>query len=109
MKAPAQGDTISGPYRRGNPRADHLGRSSRVARRDSRIAYLLLSPAVLLLVFVLGYPLVWELWISFTDFSAQGGGAFSFVGLANYRRAVTDPTFGYQAHEIGRASCRERV
>lgn len=88
---------MSGPYRRWNPRADHLGRSSRVARRDSRIAYLLLSPAVLLLVFVLGYPLVWELWISFTDFSAQGGGAFSFVGLANYRRAVTDPTFGYQA------------
>jgi len=35
--------------------------------RDIRLAYLLLAPALLLLLTVLVYPIGWEAWTSFTN------------------------------------------
>jgi len=61
--------------------------------RDIRLAYLLLSPAVLLLLTVLAYPLGWEVWTSLTDLSPLKSGAAEFVGLENYRRFLADPEF----------------
>ena len=57
----------------------------------------MLAPAVLLLVLVLGYPVAWEVWISLTDFSPQSDGGARFVGLANYRRLVQDPSIAHAA------------
>ena len=57
-------------------------------RRDIRNAYLLLAPAVLLLLTVLGYPFAWEIWTSFTSLSPLQDGATAFVGLENYRRQL---------------------
>ena len=48
-------------------------------QRDIRIAYLLLAPAVLLLLVVLAYPLGWEVWTSFTSLSPLQDGATVFV------------------------------
>jgi multiple sugar transport system permease protein len=62
-------------------------------QRDIRIAYLLLSPAVLLLLTVLVYPLGWEVWTSFTSLSPLQDGTTAFVGLENYRRQFDDPQF----------------
>jgi multiple sugar transport system permease protein len=62
-------------------------------QRDIRIAYLLLSPAVLLLLTVLAYPLGWEVWTSFTSLSPLQDGTTAFVGLENYRRQFGDPQF----------------
>jgi multiple sugar transport system permease protein len=62
-------------------------------RRDIRNAYLLLAPALLLLLTVLGYPLSWEIWTSFTSLSPLQEGATAFVGLENYRRQTEDPLF----------------
>ena len=62
-------------------------------RRDIRNAYLLLAPALLLLLTVLGYPLSWEIWTSFTSLSPLQEGATAFVGLENYRRQTEDPQF----------------
>jgi len=62
-------------------------------QRDIRIAYLLLAPAVLLLLGVLAYPLGWEVWTSFTSLSPLQDGATAFVGLENYRRQFHDPQF----------------
>jgi multiple sugar transport system permease protein len=62
-------------------------------RRDVRTAYLLLAPAVLLLLIVVAYPLCWEVWTSLTAFSPQQEGATAFVGLENYRRQMDDPQF----------------
>jgi multiple sugar transport system permease protein len=61
--------------------------------RDIRLAYVLLAPAVMLLVTVLAYPIGWELWTSFTDLSPLNDGPTAFVGLENYRRLAADPTF----------------
>jgi len=62
-------------------------------QRDIRMAYLLLSPAVLLLLAVLAYPLGWEVWTSFTSLSPLQDGATAFVGVENYRRQLADPQF----------------
>ena len=66
-------------------------------QRDIRTAYLLLSPAVLLLLAVLAYPLGWEVWASLTSFSPLQDGATVFVGLANYREQLTDTQFWWSA------------
>ncbi len=61
--------------------------------RDIRTAYLLLAPAVLLLLVVLVYPLCWEAWTSLTAFSSFQEGTTAFVGLDNYRRQLGDSLF----------------
>jgi len=65
----------------------------RQRRRDIRTAYLLLAPAVLLLLIVLAYPRGWEVWTSLTAFSPLQEGATAFVGLENYRRQLENPDF----------------
>jgi len=62
------------------------------ARRRVGMAYLLMAPAVVLVVGVLAYPVAWEAWISVTSLSARADGR-GFVGLANYRRMVGEPFF----------------
>jgi multiple sugar transport system permease protein len=62
-------------------------------RRDIRTAYLLLAPAVLLLLTVLAYPVGWEVWTSLTSFSPLQEGGTAFVGVHNYRQQLEDPQF----------------
>ena len=50
-------------------------------RREIQLAYLLLAPALLLLLTVLAYPVGWELWTSFTDLSPLSDGPQAFVGF----------------------------
>src|SRR5713101_2453551 len=62
-------------------------------QRDIRNAYLLLSPAVLLLLIVLAYPVGWEVWTSLTSFSPLQDGATAFVGVQNYSQQLEDAGF----------------
>ena len=57
------------------------------------MAYLLLSPTVILLLTVLAYPVGWEIWTSFTAYSPLQDGATRFVGLQNYRHQLADSQF----------------
>ncbi len=61
--------------------------------RDIRLAYLLLAPALLLLLTALAYPLGWGVWTSLTDLSPLNDHPTAFVGLDNYRRLAVDPAF----------------
>jgi multiple sugar transport system permease protein len=67
--------------------------ASAARRREVRLAYLLCSPAVLLLLLVLGYPMGWAVWTSFTDLSPLKEGGAAFVGLRNYGRFLADGEF----------------
>ena len=62
-------------------------------QRRGAAPYLLLLPAVAVLILALGYPVVWQLWASFMHYglAAQFGAAPDFVGLDNYAKALTDP------------------
>jgi multiple sugar transport system permease protein len=62
-------------------------------RLDTPLAYLLLAPALAMLVLVLGYPLGWGIWVSASDFSPLKDGPPAFVGLENYRQVLAAPEF----------------
>lgn len=62
-------------------------------KRRSRVPYLLLTPAVLMLLLGMGYPLVWQFVTSTQKFglAQQFGAAPEFVGLGNFTKLLTDP------------------
>jgi ABC-type sugar transport system permease subunit len=65
-------------------------------RRELACAYILMAPALLMVLTVLAYPVAWEVWIGLTSFSSHTEGAPEFVGLRNYRTMLAD-TFFWQA------------
>jgi len=62
-------------------------------RREVARAYALMTPALVLVLGVLAYPLAWEVWVSLTNFSSRAEGAPVWVGLANYRKMVHETEF----------------
>ncbi|MGH3414359.1 MAG: carbohydrate ABC transporter permease [Marmoricola sp.] len=60
--------------------------------REKLLGPVLLIPAVLYLVAVVGYPLVLAIMYAFSDVTV-GSPRFDFVGLQTFRHAVSDPTF----------------
>ena len=56
-------------------------------------AYVLMTPALLLVLGVLVYPVAWEVWVSLTNFSSRLGGPPGFVGLQNYRTKPAQDVF----------------
>lgn len=63
-------------------------------RRRTPVPYLLLIPAVLVLVVGMGYPLIWQIITSMQTFGIQQqfGKPAPFVFLDNYIALATDPT-----------------
>ncbi|EJY56742.1 binding-protein-dependent transport systems inner membrane component [Alicyclobacillus hesperidum URH17-3-68] len=59
-------------------------------------AYLLLIPSIVYLIAVFGYPIVYNLLISFTNYSVYSipGSGTSFVGFSNYASVFRNPIFG---------------
>ena len=53
------------------------------------------TPAFLLIAAFLVFPAAWTIWLGMTDFRLTGAAAADpqFVGLDNYRAALTDPSF----------------
>lgn len=58
---------------------------------DRAIAWLFVAPTVAILLLVNIFPLVWTIYLSFTDFRVnRPNNAVQFVGLRNYQRILTD-------------------
>jgi multiple sugar transport system permease protein len=62
-------------------------------RREVVRAYALMTPALVLVLGVLAYPVAWEVWVSLTNFSSRAEGGPVWVGLANYRKMVQEAEF----------------
>lgn len=82
---PSLEPTPSGPPRR------RSGAVRRAAVRRTATSYALLAPALALFGTFLLWPLIGAVRISLTD--SSGLGASRFIGLANYRELLSDPTF----------------
>src|SRR3954468_14365880 len=62
--------------------------------RNSRTAYLFLIPALLVMAIITFYPLVYQVWMSFTNYGLTNLKAGSplpgYVGLNNYQRILSN-------------------
>jgi arabinogalactan oligomer/maltooligosaccharide transport system permease protein len=61
---------------------------------DTRMAYLYMFPALVVMAIITAYPLLYEVWMSFTDYGLtnlrRGSPAPAYVGLDNYVRILNN-------------------
>ncbi len=65
-------------------------------RRDAQalpIYIALVVPALLVYLLIVAYPIGYSVWLSFSDFNPNKGGAWSWVGILQYKTMVQDPNF----------------
>src|SRR5919204_6679341 len=65
-------------------------RATAASWADRNIQYLLVAPAILLILAVTLYPLGYSLWVDFVNYDAQIPG-HAWVGLDNFKAIVHDP------------------
>jgi len=58
---------------------------------DSLFGYFMILPALVVLAFFFAYPLIYEIYISFTDKTLSNDG--DFIGFKNYLRLLDNPEF----------------
>jgi multiple sugar transport system permease protein len=63
---------------------------SSIKRSERRLAYLLITPAVLLMLAVTGYPIGYAVWLSLQRVSLTTPDDATFVGVSNYQTVLTD-------------------
>lgn len=79
---------------RARGRATGLARRGLLGRRDSRTAWLMLAPALVLLVWWCAAPIVQSVILSFQQVSKYDLSQREFTGLDNYAQLFSDPAFG---------------
>ena len=67
------------------------GRASRLTRARVRAARAFVTPMLLVLAAVAGWPLLRTVWFAFTDANLADLGAAQFVGIDNFTFLLTDP------------------
>jgi multiple sugar transport system permease protein len=65
----------------------------KLADDERGLGRVLLAPAVLYIVALVGGPFLLAIAYSFSNVTVSSGGGSSFVGLVNFRRALADPSF----------------
>ena len=81
----AQSATIDLPGQRATPRRGGLSEWS-----DRHFKWLLVAPAVVLILALSVYPLIFSIWVSFVNYDFQIPG-HAFVGLKNFKQVIADP------------------
>jgi multiple sugar transport system permease protein len=59
-------------------------------KSDRRLAFLLVSPAVLLMLAVTAYPIAYAVWLSLQRYNLAAPDDVEFVGLGNYQTILSD-------------------
>lgn len=65
----------------------------KIFKNQNTFAYMLLAPSLILLLGLIGYPLVYNVIISFQDVPLNPKMAAEFIGLENYTTVLTDKSF----------------
>jgi len=60
-------------------------------RKEESTAYFMITPAVIALIFIVGYPFIMAIYLSMTD--AEAGKLESFIGLYNFVQLARSPLF----------------
>src|SRR5262249_17510587 len=75
------------------PRKIRRRRSSGLQRKQTRLAWIMMAPALLVVAFVAFYPLGETVYQSFTNQQFLALEPTKWIGLANYRRLIHDDAF----------------
>jgi multiple sugar transport system permease protein len=69
----------------------HRRRLSEGARADRRLGWLLCAPAVIVMVAVTAYPVIYAVWLSLERYNLELPQEVKFVGLSNYGAVLSSP------------------
>jgi multiple sugar transport system permease protein len=69
------------------------------ARAERRLGFLLCAPAVIVMVAVAGYPLIYAIFLSFERYNLELPQDIKFVGLSNYGAVLSSP-YWWQALKV---------
>ncbi len=76
--------------------------AGKLRRADDIAAYLLLAPFLLFLLAFIVYPVIQNLYYSFTNYNL--GRAPSWIGLRNYTRLMGDEVFQFRCARPSRST-----
>ena len=64
-----------------------------VFREERRLGAAMLTPSLLVIALVAAYPIIYAVWLSLNEYSVITPGLSRFVGLDNYREALSSSAF----------------
>jgi multiple sugar transport system permease protein len=73
--------------------AQPVRKSVRRQMSDTRIVQLFIGPTLILLILLNIFPLIYSLYLSFTNYSVISSAAPEWVGIKNYQDILSDPQF----------------
>jgi len=87
------GTAADQPTRKGKPKL------SEGARAERRLGWLLCAPAVIVMIAVTGYPLIYAIYLSLERYNLELPQDIKFVGFSNYGSVLTSP-YWWQALKV---------
>ena len=87
------GTAADQPARKGKPQL------SEGARAERRLGWMLCAPAVIVMIAVTGYPLIYAIYLSLQKYNLAFPKAVKFVGLSNYAAVLSSP-YWWQALKV---------
>jgi multiple sugar transport system permease protein len=89
----AAGTATGQPTKKGKPQL------SEGARAERRLGWLLCAPAVIVMLAVTGYPLVYAVYLSLLRYNLELPNAIKFIGFSNYGAVLSSP-YWWQALKV---------
>ncbi len=77
----------------------HKKRLSEGAKAERRLGFMLIAPAVIVMVGVTAYPIIYAIWLSLERYNLELPQAIKFVGFSNYA-AVLSSSYWWSALEV---------
>src|SRR5580658_8351527 len=87
------GTAADQPTKKGKPQL------SEGARAERRLGWMLCAPAVIVMIAVTGYPLIYALWLSLERYNLELPQDIKFIGFSNYGAVLTSP-YWWQALKV---------
>jgi multiple sugar transport system permease protein len=87
------GTAADQPARKGKPRL------SEGARAERRLGWMLCAPAVIVMIAVTGYPLIYAIYLSLERYNLELPQDIKFIGFSNYGSVLTSP-YWWQALKV---------
>ena len=87
------GTAADRPTKKGKPQL------SEGARAERRLGWMLCAPAVVVMLAVTGYPLIYALWLSLERYNLELPQDIKFIGFSNYGSVLTSP-YWWQALKV---------